>query len=113
MAARRPISAPPFAHVLIPTVDDPVMQQALDRVSGAVQDLQGRRKDDVVTSTLVDGINKVPHGLGRAVLGYTVTPTSVSAAFAHAIDTTNPRPDLEVWIEVVGGPQTNAIIRVF
>lgn len=79
----------------------------------AVRDLQLVGKRVVVTANLVVGTNRIAHGLGRSCVGYTLTPTTANASFAHAINTTNPRPDLEVWITVIGVAQTAATIEVF
>ncbi len=103
----------PTAHVQVPAVEDASTQRALDAVADAVQTLQGKRERDHLTVDLVVGTNKVPHGLGRACIGYTVTPTYATIAFGHALDTSNPNPDREVWIVVLGSDQTAAIVEVF
>ena len=113
MAGRR--SSPPRASqsLSIPPVEDQQTMRAFKQVEQAVQALQAPRSRDVVTFDLVIGSNHVRHALGRDVAGYGLTPTVISAAFAHAIDTTNPRPDLEVWIDVIGAAQPGARIEVF
>jgi hypothetical protein len=113
MAARREIQIRPVTRVQLPVVDDLVTQRALEIVEGALQDLQAKRNRDVVTFDLVIGTNRVRHGLGRACAGYTLTPTVADRNFAHAIDTTNPRPDLEVWVVVIGADQPTAILEVY
>jgi hypothetical protein len=55
----------------------------------------------------------VHHGLGRACVGVNVTATAAFASFAYGINTANPRPDLEVWIDVVGDSMPNAVVEVF
>lgn len=94
-------------------VKDEQTDRALTQVRQTLDRLESARKRDVIEFDLVIGTNKVPHGLGRPVAGYTVTPTVVSAAFAHAIDRENPRPDLSVWITVVGADQPKAIVECF
>jgi hypothetical protein len=113
MAGRR--SAPPRASqsLSIPPVEDQQTMRALTAVGQAVTTLQEARSRDVVTVDLEIGSNHVRHSLGRDVVGYSLTPTVASAAFAHAIDTTNSRPDREVWIDVIGAAQPGARIEVF
>lgn len=94
-------------------VDDPQVARALDVVTGAVQKLESARSRVVVVQDLVIGTNKVRHGLGRAALGYSLVATVADAAFAHAIDDTNPRPELEVWISVSGAAQPRARVEVW
>ncbi len=113
MAGRRFIPARTISQLQAPAVEDATTQRAFDVVVGAVQDLQAKRKRDVVEADLVVGTNRVPHSLGRACEGYTLTPTTADATFAHAIDKTNPRPDLEVWITVIGVAQDGATVEVF
>lgn len=113
MPARKATPIRPVERVQNVTVKDAKTQQAVDAVAVAVQTLQKRRSRDVVTFNLVDGINKIPHGLGRAVEGYIIVPTELDATFASALDRSNPRPDLEVWIDITGGPQAEAVIEVF
>lgn len=113
MAGRRAIAIRPVSRTQIPTVEDSTVQRALELVSSDIQDLQDKRNRDVLTFNLLIGTNRVPHGLGRPVTGFTVTATIASASFAHAINTSNTRPDLEVWIDVVGLDMPNAIIEVF
>jgi hypothetical protein len=103
----------PVAVVQVPTVDDPATDRALDVIGDAVADLRARRERFAAKVSLVVGTNKVRHGLGRACLGYTITPTVLDAALAHRIDRTNPRPDLEVWIELSGSAQPDAVVEVY
>lgn len=113
MAGRHPGRVRPVASVQAPNVDDVVTQQALDKILSALNSQQSLRQRDVVAFDLVVGTNKVRHGLGRACVGYNLTPTSASAAFAHAIDKTNPHPEFEVWITVIGVAQPAATVEVF
>jgi hypothetical protein len=113
MAARRPIAIRPVAATPSISVDDPQVDRAIASVRSSVETLERTRQRVVLTFDLVIGTNKVRHGLGRAVTGYTLTPTTASAAFAHAIDNNNPRPALEVWITVIGADQTGAVIEAF
>lgn len=112
MAGRRAIAAKPLGQLQTPSVEDATTQRAFEVVTGAVQELQTKRNRDVVTANLIVGTNRIRHNLGRACAGYTLTPTTANATFAHAIDKTNPRPDLEVWITVIGVAQTAATIEV-
>lgn len=109
-AAQRPRAVSATAQV---SVDDPRTQRALDALLATVQRLEALRSRDVVTADLVVGTNKVRHGLGRAVAGYTITPTVANAAFAHRIDTTNPRPELEAWIVIIGAAQPGVTLEIF
>lgn len=113
MAARRPAALRSVPRAPVVKVDDPKIDRALSGLRDAVHEIQEQRSRDVVQVDLVIGTNKVRHGLGREVVGYSVTPTVASSAFAHAIDRTNPRPTLEVWIDVVGTAQPGAGVEVW
>lgn len=113
MAGRVPQRPRTRSVVSVPTVDDPQTARSLREIEQAVQRLQLVADRDRITADLVIGTNKVRHGLGRDVFGFTVTPTVVSAAFAFALDTANPNPRLEVWITVVGAAQPQAKIEVW
>lgn len=114
MAGRRIIPMRAAKLAVVPAVADVEIDRAIGAVADAVQELQARRERVHVVATLVTGTNRVRHGLGRPFAGYTITPTVANAAFAHALSSTkNPRPDLEVWIDVVNGPQANAAIEVY
>jgi hypothetical protein len=97
------------------TVDDPTTQRALDRLRSQVERVAlSRRERDLVTVDLVVGTNRVRHGLGRPYGGFTVMPTVANAAYAAAESSTaNPRPDLEVWIDVLGSEQPNAKVEIY
>ena len=109
-AAQRPR---PVASLSLHAVDDPATQRALEQTQDAVRALQSDRKRVAVTADLTVGRNIVRHALGRPVIGYTLTPTTADASFAHAIDITNPHSDREVWITVVGVAQPGARIEVW
>lgn len=94
-------------------VSDPATQRALEQTQTAVQQLQSERARDVRIADLVVGTNIVRHGLGRAATGYTLTATTADAAFAHAIDATNPRPEREIWVVVVGVAQPGARLEIW
>jgi len=113
MAGRRPNTLRSVPQILAPSVEDPETARAFDTVSDAVRELQTKRQRDTISTNLVIGANKVRHGLGRACAGYTVTCSVATIAFAHALNTTNPRPDLEVWIDVVGSDMPDALVEVF
>lgn len=113
MAARKPIAPRALERVQVPRVDDSATNRALGVVSAAVQKVQSTRQRYATTSDLVVGTNKVQHSLGRACNGYSLTPTVADATFAHAINTSNPHPELEVWITVVGVAQPDARIEVY
>jgi hypothetical protein len=113
MAARRAERPRSVLTTAAPRVADANTERALGAIRTSLELLQEAPQRDVVTFDLAIGTNKVRHGLARPVRGYTITATTVSAAFAHAIDTTNPRPDLEVWISVVGTDQDGAVIEVW
>lgn len=113
MAARRGERPRAVATTAAPRVDDAKTERALAAIRASIERLQEAPQRDVLTFDLVIGTNKIRHGLARPVRGYTITATTASAAFAHALDRTNPRPDLEVWISVVGTDQDGAVIEVW
>lgn len=113
MAGRKSTAPRAALSLSIPPVEDKQAARALKAVEQAVQQLQEPRSRAVLNVDLVIGSNHVQHALGRAVLGYAITPTVADATFAHALDTANPRPDREVWISVIGAAQPGARIEVF
>lgn len=108
-AAQAPRASGQAASIL---VDDPKVERALSEMRSAVEALQAGRQRDVVQVDLVVGTNKIRHGLGRDATGYAITPTVAAASFAHALDRTNPRPEIEVWIIVIGVAQPRAVVEV-
>lgn len=113
MAGRKAIAPRAVATMSIPPTGDSKADYALKFVEQSVQALQAERGRAVVAYDLIVGTNRVPHSLGRDARGYTITPSVADATFAHAIDLTNPRPDREIWISVVGVAQPRAQIEVF
>lgn len=113
MAGRRVIAPRSTAAFQLPSVDDETTQRALDKLAVAVSDARSRSRAVLENTDLVIGTNRVRHGLGRRVVGVHVTPSVASAAFAYALDTTNPRPDLEAWITVVGTDQPRCVVEVW
>lgn len=113
MAGRRPQQTRSVSSLTTAAVQDEATQRVLDQITAAIQKLQTGRSRDVKLVDLVVGRNVVRHGLGRDVVGYTLTVTAADATFAHAIDTTNTNPELEVWITVVGVAQPGARVEVF
>jgi hypothetical protein len=113
MAGRRAQRPRSVERVTEIAVDDPQTDRAIAAVRTAVERLEEARQYDVLTVDLVVGSNKVRHGLGRPVVGYTITPTVADASFAHAIDRDNPRPQAEVWIDIVGVDQPAATLEVY
>ena len=113
MPGRKVESIRPTTYLQAPSVDDNATQRALDNISEAVQELQVQRRRAVIDYDLIVGTNKIPHGLGRRVAGYTLTATVADASFSHAIDKTNPNPERELWIVVIGAAQPGATIEVF
>lgn len=109
-AAQRPRPVPSLS---IPSVDDEATQRAFDALASSVQQLQTARRREVILFDLVVGTNKVRHGLGRAAAGYTIVPTTADATFAHAVDSTNPHPEREIWVTVVGVAQPSAVLEVW
>jgi hypothetical protein len=111
MAARRTKAARAAELLSVETgVKDRATATALGSIGRAVQGLQVQRARALVTFDLVVGTNRVPHGLGRAAVGYTITPTVADASFAHCLEEAT---DLEVWINVIGAAQPGAKIEVF
>jgi hypothetical protein len=113
MAGRR--ARPPRGKERTPAIEvkDEQTDRALTQIRLHLDKLDAARKRDAIEFDLVVGTNKIPHGLGRPVAGYTITPTVADATFAHRIDRENPRPDLTVWIVVVGVAQPNALVEVY
>jgi hypothetical protein len=93
-----------------PAVMSRMLSELGDRVN-QVDDAHAQRFQ--IVASLIVGTNKIPHGLGRRFVGYTLTPTVADATFAHAIAPGNPHPDREVWITVVGVAQPNAPLEVW
>jgi hypothetical protein len=101
MPSRRPLRSSSTRSLAIPPTGDDATDRALKQVEQAVQVLQTTASRWYGTADLATGLNKIRHGLGRAVRGFTITMTATDAAFSSAINVSNPRPDLEVWIDVV------------
>lgn len=113
MAGRRPQAVRSVAALEIVQVSDDSTARALAQVGDAIKKLQRSRERDSVVVDLLVGTNRVRHGLGRPAIGYTITPTYLTIAFGHAINETNPKPELEVWIDVVGSDQPSARVEVW
>lgn len=113
MAGRRSQRPGSVSALALHTVADPDVARAFDQVSQAVETLQGARSRFATTTDLIVGTNVIRHGLGRAVMGYTLTPTYLTIAFGHAINLDNPNPELELWIDVVGSDQDGARVEVW
>lgn len=114
MAGRVGTKAKPVAYVQPPAVEDAQVQRALEVLTSAIQEIQSRpRRDVIVNVDLVVGTNKISHGLARPCVGYNLTITDANVVFTHAINKSNPRPDLEVWVTVVGTAQTATTIEVY
>lgn len=113
MAGRRPVRPRAVTGIAAISVDDPQVDRAINVVRDAVATLQSDRQRFVTDADLVIGTNKIRHGLGRAVVGYSITPSIATIAFAHALDRENPRPDREVWIDVVGSDMPGAVVEVW
>jgi hypothetical protein len=113
VAGRRAKPPGGVERVVAVEVADTQTDRALTRIRETLERLDSARKRDVVKVDLIVGTNKVRHGLGRPVAGYSITATVADATFAHAIDRDNPRPELEVWITVAGIAMPNAIVEVF
>lgn len=93
---------------------DPKVARAVDDLAGAVRHLETANSRSVVVQTLVAGRNIVPHSLGRAAQGATITPSVLTSAFAWALaDADNPAPDRQAFIDMTGVEQPNATIEVF
>lgn len=112
MPRARPARPREVPKALPARVADEGTQRALD-------DLADRQQADrpspsaVIVCDLEPGLNKVPHGLGRAVRHASIAPTYLNPNWAWAIvDEDNPIPDREVWIDTTGARQPGARIRV-
>ena len=53
---------------------------------------------------LVLGLNRVPHGLGRAADGFWNVRAPGTAAFLHSRQDENPFPERSFWIELTTSP---------
>lgn len=113
MAGRAAAAPRAIQQVQPPSVEDATTQRALDTLAAALQNLQARAQRVPVDVDLVVGTNRVQHDLGRAATGYTLTATVADATFAHCIDKSNPNPDREVWIVVVGVAQPGARVEIY
>lgn len=110
MPARKATPIRPVDRVQAGVVADPKTRQALDVITSAVQSLQERRERDYKTVSLVVGVNRIPHGLGRPYLGFNLTRHTLNIAFDACIAAeTNPRPDREIWIDVTGSAESVAL----
>lgn len=113
MPARHARSPRSVAITQVPRIKDHDTDRAVASLDSAIKTLQVDRKRITKRADLVVGSNHISHGLGRACEGCNVTPTVADDTFAFAIDRTNPRPDLEVWITVVGVDQPDATVEVY
>lgn len=113
MAGRKVRAIRPVSAIQVTAVEDEATQRAIDVLTVAIDDARSRPRVVIEDVDLAIGTNKIPHGLGRRVVGCHVTPTTASAAFAYAIDKTNPRPDLEIWLAVVGTVQSRCVVEVW
>jgi hypothetical protein len=113
MAGRRPQRPGAVDSLSIPPTGNTPTDRAFKRVEQAVQKVQAVASRAVVLMDLAIGRNVIRHGLGRSPLGYTLTPTVASAAFAHAIAADNPNAELELWIDVIGAAQPGARLEVW
>lgn len=60
-----------------------------------------------VDADLVTGTNRISHGLGRPVLGIVVVARDPDPSFAVGFDPaqmSNPIPERQVFLEVIGAP---------
>ena len=108
MAGRRPRPPPPVPVLSVNCAEDPRQIQAAVAQVSAVAIPRDRLRADLVV-----GSNHLRHGLRRAVEGFSITATVANASSAYAIDETNPNPELEVWITVIGVAQPRARIEVW
>lgn len=113
MAGRVPERPRSVSALSVADVDDVATKRALVAINDAVVKLQANRERATATTDLIIGTNVIRHGLGRPVVGYTLTATTAAAAFAHAIDTTNPNPALELWVTVIGSAQLGARVEIW
>lgn len=98
------------------TSPDRATSSAVDQMSAEIGRLAGLAAIDrqVITADLIVGVNRIAHGLRRAVRGYTITPSVADATFAHALTTAaNSQPTRYVLITVAGVAQPGAVIEVF
>lgn len=113
MAGRAPQRIVAVQSLSIGQVGDTATQRALEATSDAVQRLQATRSRVVKIVDLLIGTNVVRHGLGRAAQGFAVTKTFATIAYGDAINTDNPNPELEIWIDVVGSDQLGARVEIW
>jgi hypothetical protein len=104
----RPLAAPDA-----PRAVDPATDRVVDALKERVRVLEQRTPlRQTITVDLALGVNQIDHGLGRAPVGASVTPTVASAAFGWAM-VTSSNPERTVWIEVVGIPMPGAALEVW
>lgn len=114
MAGRRVQPPSPVQALSVQKHDDPVIGRMAGQIEQSIQDLQRKTPvRSVVTADLVVGSNHIPHGLERAARGYTLVATVADASFAHAVDTTNPHPERELWVSVIGVAQPGAVLEIW
>jgi hypothetical protein len=105
----------PLAGGLRNRTGDTPTNRALEAMAEQIRVLEARTP--IRVTRLVDlavGINKINHGLGRPVVGVSITPTEASAGFAWCLITAgNTQPERQVWIEVQGIPMSQAPVEVW
>ncbi len=65
-----------------------------------------------IDADLVIGVNRIGHGLGRPVIGIIAVPRDPDPGFSCGFDPaqlSNPIPDRQVFLDVVGGPMRTRI----
>lgn len=114
MAGRR--AKPPRAveRVVPVEVTDTQTDRALNRVRDELNRLARARLRDVIEGVdLVQGVNKISHGLGRPPAGYTLVASVADNTFAHAMRRDNPQPERTIWIEVRNLDMDNCTLEVW
>lgn len=96
-------------------VTDTSVQRALQDAETALRNEQsnGIGPTTVLVADLAVGTNKLNHNLGRKYRFASVMPSVSDATFAWSIDNTNPVPELQLWIDVVGVAQPACTVWMF
>lgn len=90
---------------------DKAHREVADRVNALVR--RSFAQAIPVEVALVEGLNKLGHGLRRPVpyfIHAALPTTGIDVASAQA---ENPRPDLQVWVRMSGVASTKALLFLF
>jgi hypothetical protein len=94
---------------------DPKLDRAHQEVADRLNALVRRSFSQAIPLevTLVEGRNRLGHGIKRPVpyfIHAALPTTGISIGSAQA---ENPRPDLQVWVDMAGVAETKALLFLF